>query len=69
MAGASNPFATRAFTFPEPGDTWSSLAARVHAGGDAAELLGWNPHLALRASTFERPGGLLPTDLIYTEAP
>jgi hypothetical protein len=64
-----NPFVTRAYVFPEPGDTLVSVAARVLPGQDdgRAVLLGWNPHLALRASTMDAPGGMLPTDLVYIE--
>ncbi len=60
---------TRAFTFPEPGDTLATMAARLlpDESDGAAVLLGWNPHLALRAA----PGadGLLCTDIVYTEPP
>jgi hypothetical protein len=64
-----NPFVTRAFVFPAPGDTLQSLAARVLPDRDdgRAVLLGWNPHLALRAATMDAPGGMLPTDLVYIE--
>jgi hypothetical protein len=60
---------TRAFTFPEPGDTLATMAARLlpaESDGEAM-LLGWNPHLALRTA----PGadGLLSTDIVYTEPP
>ena len=66
---ASNEFVTRAFTFPEPGDTLQSVAARVLPDHDdgRAQLLAWNPHLTLRAATMDAPGGMLPTDLVYTE--
>jgi hypothetical protein len=66
---AGNPFVTRAYLFPEPHDTLASLAARVLPGRDDGRdvLLGWNPHLALRASTMDAPGGMLPTDLVYIE--
>jgi hypothetical protein len=66
----SNEFVTRAFTFAVPGDTLQTLADRVlpgHADG-RGQLLAWNPHLTLRAATMDAPGGLLPTDLVYTEA-
>jgi hypothetical protein len=68
---ASSTFVTRAFTFPEPGDTLESLAARVVPGATdgRSQLLAWNPHLALRAPTMDTPGGMLPTDLVYTEPP
>ena len=64
-----NPFVTRAYVFPEPDDTLASLAARVLPGRDDARapLLGWNPHLALRAPMMDVPGGMLPTDLVYVE--
>jgi len=66
---SSNEFVTRAFTFAVPGDTLRTLAARVlpdHEDG-RAQLLTWNPHLTLRAATMDAPGGLLPTDVVYTE--
>ena len=64
-----NEFVTRAYTFAVPGDTLQSLAERVlpgHADG-RSQLLAWNPHLMMRAATMDSPGGLLPTDLVYTE--
>ena len=66
---ATSTFVTRTFTFPESGDTLQSLAARVIPGSEdgASQLLEWNPHLALRAPTMNKPGGMLPTDLVYTE--
>jgi hypothetical protein len=66
---AGNSFVSRAYVFPEPGDTLQSLAERVLPGRDdgRAVLLGWNPHLALRAPTMDAPGGMLPTDLVYIE--
>jgi hypothetical protein len=71
MAGeATNTFISRPFTFPVPGDTLQSVADRVLPGQDGnRDLLGWNPHLALRAPTMDTPGGMLPTDLVYTEPP
>jgi hypothetical protein len=65
----SNEFVTRAYTFAVPGDTLQSLAERVLPGHEdgRAQLLAWNPHLMLRAPTMDTPGGLLPTDLVYTE--
>jgi len=64
-----NPFVTRGYTFPEPDDTLASLAARVLPGqhDGRATLLGWNPHLALRAPAMDEPGGMLPTDIVYVE--
>jgi hypothetical protein len=43
----------------------------VLPGADANRdtLLAWNPHLALRAPTMDAPGGMLPTDLVYTSPP
>ena len=64
-----NEFVTRAYTFAVPGDTLQTLAERVlpgHADG-RSQLLAWNPHLMMRAATMDAPGGLLPTDLVYTE--
>lgn len=65
----TNEFVTRAFTFAVPGDTLQSLAERVLPGHEdgRSQLLAWNPHLMLRAPTMDTPGGLLPTDLVYTE--
>jgi hypothetical protein len=70
-APATNTFITRAFTLPVPGDTLQSVADRVLPGvGDNRDaLLAWNPHLMLRAATMDAPGGMLPTDLVYTEPP
>jgi hypothetical protein len=67
----TNTFISRPFTFPVPGDTLASVAARVLPGQDDGRdvLLSWNPHLALRAPTMDAPGGMLPTDLVYTSAP
>ena len=64
-----NEFVTRAYVFPEPGDTLQSLADRVLQGESdgRSRLLAWNPHLALRAPTMDAPGGMLPTDLVYVE--
>ena len=64
-----NNFVTRAFTFAVPGDTLQSLAERLLPGHEdgRSQLLAWNPHLMLRAPTMDTPGGLLPTDLVYTE--
>jgi hypothetical protein len=66
-----NPFVSRPFTFPVPGDTLQSVADRVLPGeeGNRDTLLAWNPHLALRAPTMDAPGGMLPTDVVYTEPP
>jgi hypothetical protein len=65
----TNDFVTRTFTFAVPGDTLQSLADRVLPGHEDGrrQLLAWNPHLTLRAPTMDTPGGLLPTDLVYTE--
>jgi hypothetical protein len=64
-----NPFVTRAYVFPQPGDTLQSFAERVLPSepDGKARLLAWNPHLALRAPTMDAPGGMLPTDLVYIE--
>jgi hypothetical protein len=69
--GVGNPFVSRPFTFPVPGDTLQSVADRVlpDEAGNRDILLGWNPHLALRAPTMDSPGGMLPTDLVYTGPP
>jgi len=68
---AGNTFVSRPFLFPVPGDTLQSVADRVLPGQDGNRdiLLGWNPHLALRAPTMDTPGGMLPTDLVYTSPP
>jgi hypothetical protein len=70
-AGTTNEFVSRPFIFPVPGDTLQSVADRVLPGdaGNRDTLLAWNPHLVLRAPTMDTPGGMLPTDLVYTEPP
>ena len=71
MSGGDNTFVSRPFVFPVPGDTLQSMADRVLPGqeGNRDMLLAWNPHLALRAPTMDAPGGMLPTDLVYTGPP
>ena len=66
---AGNAFVTRAYVFPEPGESLQSLADRILPDQEdgVAVLLGWNPHLAMRAQMIEALGGMLPTDLVYTE--
>jgi hypothetical protein len=70
-AAATNTFVSRPFVFPVPGDTLQSVADRVlpDVEGNRDTLLAWNPHLVLRAPTMDAPGGMLPTDLVYTEPP
>ena len=70
MAEAST-FRTRPFTFPEPGDTLQAMAGRLlpETPDAAAVLLGWNPHLAVRADRSPDGLVLLATDIIYTEPP
>jgi hypothetical protein len=66
---SDNAFVTRAYVFPEPGETLDALAARVLPEQDDARavLLSWNPHLAVRAAMMDALGGMLPTDLVYVE--
>jgi hypothetical protein len=61
----------RRYVFPEPGDTIDTLAARVCPGEAeaATRLLSWNLHLAMRRAPVGGPGALLPTDIVYVEAP
>lgn len=67
----------RAYVFPEPGDTVTSIAKRTFPGdADAAtRVLSWNLHLVTRRSlaaeptTGGDPGPLLCTDIVYTEPP
>jgi hypothetical protein len=70
MADTST-FRTRPFTFPEPGDTLAAMAERLlpETPAAAAVLLGWNPHLAVRADRSPDGLVLLSTDIIYTEPP
>lgn len=65
----TNSFVSRAYVFPEPGDTLDTLAARVLPDEDdpRAVLLSWNPHLAMRVAMMDALGGMLPTDLVYIE--
>jgi hypothetical protein len=60
----------RNYVFPQPGDDLASIAARELPGVDGAEqqLLSWNLHLAARAG-LGRAGGLLPSDVVFTEPP
>ena len=62
--------AARQYTFPQAGDDLATIAARELAGVDGAEqqLLSWNLHLAARAG-LGRSGGLLPSDVVFTEPP
>jgi hypothetical protein len=71
VAQDTNTFISRPFTFPVPGDTLQSVADRLLPGveGNRDALLALNPHLALRAPTMDVPGGMLPTDVVYTEPP
>lgn len=66
----------RAYVFPKPGDTVSTLAARLLPGEEDAttRLLSWNLHLVTRRSISGSTGntadpGLLATDIVYTEPP
>ncbi len=61
----------RRFVFPEPGETVGMVAKRVLPDVDdgAQLLLSWNLHLAMRPFPIGTPGELLPTDIVYVEAP
>jgi hypothetical protein len=71
VAEDTNTFISRPFSFPVPGDTLQSIADRLLPGVESNRdtLLAWNPHLALRAPTMDAPGGMLPTDVVYSEPP
>ncbi len=60
----------RNYVFPEPDDDLVSIAARELPGveGGEQQLLSWNLHLAARAG-LGRAGGLLPSDVVFTEPP
>ena len=62
---------SRRYVFPDPGETIGMVAKRVlPAVADGAQLLlSWNLHLAMRPSPIGAPGELLPTDIVYVEAP
>ncbi len=62
--------AARQYVFPQAGDDLASIAARELTGVEGAEqqLLSWNLHLAARAG-LGRSGGLLPSDVVFTEPP
>jgi hypothetical protein len=62
--------AVRRYIFPQAGDDLATIAARELAGVEGAEqqLLSWNLHLAAR-SGLGRSGGLLPSDVVFTEPP
>lgn len=67
----------RAYVFPEPGDTVTTIANRQFPADDDAPMrvLSWNLHLVTRRSlsseptTGGDPGPLLCTDIVYVEAP
>ena len=62
---------SRRFVFPSPGDTLTSMAARLlpdDADGGRT-LLSWNLHLALRRTPVGEGDQLLGTDIVYTEPP
>lgn len=61
----------RAFVFPVHGDTLATVAGRVFPDDAVAagQFASWNLHLAYRRSPSDDPGVLLPTDIVYTEAP
>lgn len=62
---------SRHFVFPSPGDTLTTIAARVlpdEADGGRT-LLSWNLHLALRRTPVGEGDVLLGTDIVYTEPP
>jgi hypothetical protein len=60
----------RRYVFPQTGDDLATIAARELPGVEGAEqqLLSWNLHLAARAG-LGRSGGLVPSDVVFTEAP
>ncbi|HTN81489.1 MAG TPA: hypothetical protein VMK16_17595 [Acidimicrobiales bacterium] len=62
---------SRRYVFPEPGETVAMVAKRVLPDvEDGAQLLmSWNLHLAMRPRPIGAPGELLPTDIVYVEAP
>jgi hypothetical protein len=61
----------RHYVFPQPGDTLTTLAARVLPDDPDGpqQLLAWNMHLALRPFPIGQPGEVLPTDIVYLEPP
>jgi hypothetical protein len=66
----------RSFAFPNPGERLSAFAARLFPDDATAlqQLLSWNLHLITRRSltaekTRSNDPTLLPTDIVYTEAP
>ena len=62
---------SRRYVFPEPGETIGMVAKRVLPDVDdgAQLLLSWNFHLAMRPRPIGPNGELLPTDIVYVEAP
>lgn len=71
------PSSRRAYVFPEPGDTVTTIAARAFPGDSeaASRVLSWNIHLVTRRSLSAEPtkggdpGPLLCTDIVYVEPP
>ena len=62
---------SRRFVFPSPGDTLTSIAARLLPDDPDGShtLLSWNLHLALRRTPVGESDVLLGTDIVYTEPP
>ena len=60
---------SRRFVHPHAGDDLATIAERELPGVDGAaqQLLSWNLHLAARAGAGR--GGLLPSDIVFTEPP
>jgi len=60
----------RHYVFPHAGDDFAAIAERELPGVERAEqqLLSWNLHLAARAG-LGRGVGLLPSDIVFIEAP
>ncbi|MCB9393431.1 MAG: hypothetical protein H6514_07155 [Acidimicrobiaceae bacterium] len=69
MDAYARPVGARQFVFPQAGDDLASIADRVlpDTEGASQQLLSWNLHLAARAG--QGRGGLLPSDIVFTEPP
>jgi hypothetical protein len=67
----SAPSLSRRYVFPEPGDTFATLAQRYlpDVGHGEQLLQSWNLHLIMRPFPVGEPGEVLCTDIVYLEPP
>ncbi len=65
------PGSVRRSTFPQPNDTWETIAEREFPDDDptttVSQLQSWNMHVFMRRNDPAQP--ILPSDVIFLEAP